>query len=390
MTENAALTNLIFYQTLIFMKNLSIALLKQLLIIKARTDVYFTRKPWRILSWALALFLTSCNLNPNLEDVTVTKNDLTIRDLPVLAPLPLVSTFVLDKVDLYLTKGSAMTGTATVEIRNGDGSVILATATVSAASLATGSAWNTFHLSHSISVTPGIKYRIYLTRSDDHNYAAGNYMFWRTSSGGVDAYPNGINDVSPGWTLDYAFRTYSSGTLDQQQTSTNYAFFTSNNIYRWQEFVPEVPKVNLTYVDLNLDVGSATTGTLTVQIRNADGTTVLSQAVISASSLLPGNNWKKFKVGATLNRNEKYRIYVIRSDAHNYFLNNYIFWRTSSGGVDAYPGGVNDVYPSWTLDYAFRTYSAISGLDQHQDLTTYGFALGNSAYRWQEFIPWNQ
>jgi hypothetical protein len=101
-------------------------------------------------------------------------------------------------------------------------------------------------------------------------------------------------------------------------------------------------------------------------------------------------NWVTFNMPVTLYRDQKYAIYVYRTEAHNYPTNNYIFWRTSSGGVNAYPDGVNDVYPSWTLDYAFKTYSSGSGLDQQQTLNTYGFFLSSGVYRWQEFIPRQQ
>ncbi len=40
--------------------------------------------------------------------------------------------------------------------------------------------------------------------------------------------------------------------------------------------------------------------------------------------------------------------HVKRSDKHNPFSNNAIYWMTSGGGTDAYPRGINDVYPSWT------------------------------------------
>jgi hypothetical protein len=236
----------------------------------------------------------------------------------------------------------------------------------------------------------GEKYRVHIKRSDVHNYAAGNYVFWRTSSGGVDAYPAGINDVHPSWTLDYAFKTYTEGGIDQHQTLITYGFAVGHTDSRWQEFLADYPKVALRYLALNLEKGSAVTGSVTVQIRNADGTEVIAEKIVSASSLPSGTAWETFKISATLYRDQPYRIYFLRSDEHNYTANNYIFWRTSSGGVNAYPDGINDVHPSWTLDYAFRTYSALSGLDQQQNLITYGFFTSNTITRWQEFIPRNQ
>ncbi|MFZ6011087.1 MAG: hypothetical protein ACOYXT_12140 [Bacteroidota bacterium] len=353
----------------------------------------FTARPYAnvasLLSMLVLLLLQSC-FDPGIKQIDQPVDDRSEvpRDKSTgLFALP--ATVALNKVEVYLDKGSATTGTVTVEIRHSVSGTTVGSVTVTASSIATGGAWKTFSFAPWLTLNRGEKYRIYLKRSDAHNYAANNYIFWRTSSGGIDAYPDGINDVHPAWTLDYAFRTHTEGGIDQQQTSTSYGFFTSNSFYRWQEFKADYPKVQLLYVYLNLQVGSATTGTFTVELRNEDGTAVIATRVVSGASLPPGTSWRVFKFGSTLYRDQKYRIYVTRSDAHNYAANNYIFWRSSSGGVDAYPDGVNDVYPAWTLDYAFRTYVQ-SALDQDQSLITYGFFTSNGFYRWQEFVPRNQ
>lgn len=353
------------------------------------SGTYEVTKKW-VLVCITALIVSSCNVNPALDDLKTPQPE-TIKDrirIPK-GPIFLTSVSTLDKVDLMTDIGTNLTGTVTVEIRNGDGSVVIGSTTVPAGTLAPGQATNTFYFSPALSLTPGEKYRIYITRSDQHNYNTNNYIFWRTSSGGVDAYPGGINDVHPSWTLDYAFTTYNGGLVDQQQLLRTYGFFVSSGLHRWQEFVPSVPKVVLTYVDLNFLVGNNATGTLTVQIRSADGAVTLGSHTVQAASLPVGQNWVKFKFGATLDLDTPYAIYVIRSDAHDIWKDNTIYWRTSSGGTDAYPDGINDVHPSWTLDYAFRTYSSITGVDQQQNLATYGFALGNNQYRWQQFIPRN-
>jgi hypothetical protein len=139
---------------------------------------------------------------------------------------------------------------------------------------------------------------------------------------------------------------------------------------------------------LNLTVGTALTGTFTVQIRNEDGTVTLASSTVS--TLVSGTYWKRFKLGSVLYRDQKYRIYVTRSTPHNYPAGDYIFWRTSSDGADVYPDGSNDTAPGRLLDYAFRTYSSMSGVDQQQNLNTYGFFTSSGLYRWQEFVPRNQ
>lgn len=329
-------------------------------------------------SVAVTCMVSSCSINPGLDEVNAPQtSDKALKS---------VSFIMLDKVDLNLSVGSNVTGSAIVEIRDSLGTTVLGSATVPASSLIAGTSWKTFNFSPAIALGTESKYRIYFKRSDQHNYTTNNYIFWNTSSGGNDAYPGGINDVYPSWNLDYAFTTYKSGVADQKQITATYGFATGTT-YHWQEFVAN--RINLVKVDLNLFVGTATTGTFTTEIRNADGTQILASNVTAASLLVKGSAWNSFTFpNIPLRRNIKYRIYITRSDAHNYTTNNYIFWNTSSGGVDAYPGGINDVYPSWTLDYSFRTYST-GGLDQQQTLTTYGFGLSNTYYRWQEFVPVN-
>lgn len=144
----------------------------------------------------------------------------------------------LNRVDLFTVSSAAVSGTVTVEIRNADGSAILGTTTVSGSSLVKGNnKKNTFWFSPALTLSSGQKYRIYLTRSNSHNHVNDN-LYWRTCSGGVDGYPKGIMNYSPGWLLDYSFVTYSDGYVDQQQTSMNYGFAVSNTSYMWQEFVP--------------------------------------------------------------------------------------------------------------------------------------------------------
>jgi hypothetical protein len=190
----------------------------------------------------------------------------------ILQPL-LLSTSTLTKVDLFTDASTAMTGTVTVEIRNSDGSVVLGTSTVPAASLLIkGLAKNTFPLATPVTLAPGDHYRIYVTRSDTHHMPTNNYIFWKTCPSGVDAYPPGVMIYSPGWMLDFAFITYNGSSADQQQTSATYGFaIGSAGSYLWQEFVPSVPTSSLTSVSLNLSVGFGATGTLTVQIREASG-----------------------------------------------------------------------------------------------------------------------
>lgn len=347
-------------------------------------------KGYVILTCLTLLLLTiSCNVTPELTDLEqpegITNLEPINKDI-IITPI-LLSKIWMDKVDLYLDLGPNTTGTVTVEIRDSSRTTIIGSSTVSASSLITTSPWKTFTFSPTLALTKGKKYTINVTRSDPHDYNKGNYVFWMCSAQNTNPYTEGTCDPGSYWNLDYAFKTYKSGIVDQQQPTVNYGFFVSSGFYRWQEFKADFYKIILNKVDLHLYVGSATTGTITIQIRNSNGSSILASSTKIASFLLTGSNWNSFTFsGVTLYSNTKYRLYVTRSDAHNYSGNNYIFWDSSSGGTDAYPGGVNDVYPSWTLDYAFRTYSS-TGLDQQQNLSTYGFFTSSGLYRWQEFNP---
>jgi hypothetical protein len=140
-------------------------------------------------------------------------------------------------------------------------------------------------------------------------------------------------------------------------------------------------------VDLYTHASTTVTGTVTVQIRNADGSAVIGTTTVSGSSLLKGNSVKNsfyFYPTLTLNSGEKYRIYLTRSNTHNH-MNDFVYWRSSSGNTNPYPQG-NMNYPAWNADYAFITYSG-GYTDQKQLSTNYGFAVGNNSWLWQEFVP---
>lgn len=143
-------------------------------------------------------------------------------------------------------------------------------------------------------------------------------------------------------------------------------------------------------IDIFTVTSNTVSGTVTMQIRNADGSAILGTSVVSGANLIKGNSIRNtftFSPAVSLNSNQKYRIYVTRSNPHNY-LSDYVAWRTSSSGVNAYTPGVPDVFVNsgWVLDYSFVTYSD-GFVDQQQTSTNYGFAIFDTTYRWQEFVP---
>jgi hypothetical protein len=201
---------------------------------------YFFRLQWLLVSAVFLLF--SCEMSPDVEEVRSLKAEKIGGEASqaLIGPVGPIIGFPISfhRVDLFTVTSNNVSGTVTVEIRNADGSVVLGSTTVPGSSILKGnSIKNTFTFSPALTLTSGQKYRIYITRSNQHNYM-NDHIAWRTCSGGVDGYPKGVMNYSPNWLLDYSFITFSDGNVDQQQTATNYGFAFSNTGYLWQEFVP--------------------------------------------------------------------------------------------------------------------------------------------------------
>ena len=82
----------------------------------------------------------------------------------------------------------------------------------------------------------GETYRIYTIRSMPHNYPS-DALFWDSNSyGDVPLYTAGDSSING---IDFSFRTYNDGVLDQESAAVNYGFYMSSLDYDWQEFVPE-------------------------------------------------------------------------------------------------------------------------------------------------------
>lgn len=141
----------------------------------------------------------------------------------------------LTSIDLNLSIANGATGKLYVEIQADTGPIQVSQ---EASSLPVGQSWVSISWNGFIKLYRDKVYRIYVYRSDTHSMLTNNYIFWMCSDG-INAYPDGINDTYPVWDLDYGFKTHSTiGGLDQQQTLTDYGFAVSNDVKRWQEFVP--------------------------------------------------------------------------------------------------------------------------------------------------------
>jgi hypothetical protein len=193
----------------------------------------------RVMILGVLFLALSCSMDPGVEDLKGTESQKLENESSATNFHPGISLPVsFNRVDLFMSVSTFVSGTVTVQIRNADGSVVVGSTTVFASSLLKdGIKRNTFTFSPALTLNSGEKYRIYVTRSFPHSST--NSVTWRTSSGGTDPYTKGVPSVYPALSLDFAFVTYSNGYTDQQQTSTNYGFFIPSNNYRWQEFVPQ-------------------------------------------------------------------------------------------------------------------------------------------------------
>jgi hypothetical protein len=145
------------------------------------------------------------------------------------------------RIDLLLSVGTGATGTITIELRDAVGATPALWSTTVAESVliqTIGSNWNTFTVPD-IVLTGGQTYRIYVQRSDVHDNATQNTIFWRASLPGHDVYAPGTSSTSTGINNnDFNFRVYDAGTVNKHMETDEYGYGLSNTGYSWQSFVP--------------------------------------------------------------------------------------------------------------------------------------------------------
>ena len=96
--------------------------------------------------------------------------------------------------------------------------------------MAAGSHWNSFPVNPGVDLTGGETYRIYMTRS-----TLVDSISWRSCSAGDDEYPYGISSGAAG--VDFLFRVYDNGVVDQSQEVYGYGYAIYDTSYQWQEFI---------------------------------------------------------------------------------------------------------------------------------------------------------
>jgi hypothetical protein len=204
-----------------------------------------TTKPM-LLIFCLALVMGSCNINPDLQEVSQLENAPVLIESnafpSAILPGTALSIVSLDKIDLYVYKSTAAQGgDILVSIHDSDTNEIMGSTSLPVDDLHL-SAPATFSFVPAINLIRGNKYQIHVNRvgGDTGNSS----VVWRCSRHGADSYPDGSNSVCEsagmGEILDFAFKTYTQGVIDQQQPMTGYGFYIDTRTRRWQEFKPEL------------------------------------------------------------------------------------------------------------------------------------------------------
>ena len=356
------------------------------------TGVEFLCGPLLLLV-GLALIVISCG-DLDLDDTIDPKLDKGIVTTPGIAPaFRAKERVILDKVELFLDRGAAVTGILSVTVRTASG-VFVDSISVAASSLSYGASWKTFVFSGTKTLERGQKYSIRVLRSSPHNYTRNDYIFWMCSGYfGSDTYLPGTNDLAAwGYVTDFAFRTYADGAEDQRQSSTRAGFYTSNAEYRWQEFVVGTePRVNLNSVQLFCRFGpSVGNDLLYVTLRGLWDPSVshdsLTVRVNVPISTLQNEAWSTIPIAASLKSGAHYYLYVGRNGVHKPGEGKYFYWCSSDGSVDLYPDGHLNVTDPRPIDGAFKTLTNF-GIDQQQISTVDTVRLAAGRNVSQTFRP---
>ncbi|MCG8569831.1 MAG: hypothetical protein MJB14_06800 [Spirochaetes bacterium] len=150
------------------------------------------------------------------------------------------NSIILTQIDLRLAVGTNVSGTLTIELRDATGSTpALWSNTINTSTLhsGAGSYWNSFTVPD-IELTNKQTYRIYVTRSDAQDIPNSNTISWNSSDSGDDEYTQGFSS-SGNSNIDFTFRIFDDGIVNQQMESVEYGYSVFNTGYLWQEFVPE-------------------------------------------------------------------------------------------------------------------------------------------------------
>ncbi len=124
-------------------------------------------------------------------------------------------------------------GTITIEPKNNNGAEILWEKTEDLSSLAGASKWIYFYTDSVSMLESGVKYRIYIKRSDEHSPQ--NAVYWSAET--EDPYPSGVSSVkNADFDAQYFKYTNTSDEPDVETTPGNYGYFIYDD-YRWQEFL---------------------------------------------------------------------------------------------------------------------------------------------------------
>ena len=152
---------------------------------------------------------------------------------------PAVKKVEIDKVSLYLDFNFTVTGDILLTLRDTE-----TNETVSSSSLTIdgfdddNDGWNDFTFSPAATVTVGKQYQLEVTRTNPNTPYSDVALWWTAAD---DVYPHGDYSTTGAAILagDFAFRTYLSGELDQEQAIVDEVSILDNSTTLIQGFIPE-------------------------------------------------------------------------------------------------------------------------------------------------------
>lgn len=145
----------------------------------------------------------------------------------------------INYIGVKLKVGPNFNGDVIIEIRNEDGSTILASKTVSGSILPAGNHWRTFYMGNNAIAESGEKYRLCIRRTGSHDALGGDYLQWRSVYRWNDPKPNlqsGDSEFGNTNEWDFTFRAYKDFVLNQWMEQDEMAYSVGSENYWFQEF----------------------------------------------------------------------------------------------------------------------------------------------------------
>ena len=145
-----------------------------------------------------------------------------------------------------------------------------------------------------------------------------------------------------------------------------------------KEPLPEIPRIG---IKLGFGIEEPT-GTVTIELRNADGSEIIWEKTAEAASFNRNASWYEYFIDTVpmLESGKKYRVYIKRSDEHS--PQNAVYWKAET--ENPYAPGESEVK---NADFCVKFFKYTNQTEEPDVITidgNYGYFLYNE-YRWQEF-----